>query len=471
LGTPFISDDFLLNNDSARRLYHEFAAPEPILDYHCHLDPGDIAKNRQFNNLFEIWLEGDHYKWRAMRACGVDEEYCTGTADPYDKFIAWARTVPQLLRNPLYHWAHLELKRYFDIDLLLTEETAPEIWQATEKILSDDRLRPWGIFRQFDVRAVCTTDDPTDGLESHQSIAEAELATRVYPTFRPDRAIQLDSPERWNAWVDCLERCCDEKIRSLEDFKNALKNRHQFFHQLGCRISDHGLAKCFAEDCDAVDAESIFASVRSGETLSPDAQNMLASHLMLFFGELDADQGWTKQLHLGALRNTNSRLFDALGPDIGCDSISDLPQAESLARYLSALDRKEVLPQVILYNLNPADNYVFASMAGNFQRGPSAGKIQFGSGWWHLDQKEGMEWQINALSHLGVLSQFIGMLTDSRSFLSYSRHEYFRRCLCNLIGRDMERGEIPNDFDLSGKLVRNICFQNARDYLKLDLAN
>ena len=468
---PLINDDFLLHNKAARQLYHEFAAPEPILDYHCHLDPEDIASNRQFTNLFEIWLEGDHYKWRAMRACGVDENLCTGTADPYDKFIAWARTVPRLLRNPLYHWTHLELKRYFDIDLLLNEETAPEIWKTTEKLLAKNQMRPWGIFERFKVRAVCTTDDPADALDLHRRIAAADLTTRVFPTFRPDRALQIQAGELWNAWVDRLQQQCDIEIRSLQDFKTALADRHQAFHELGCRISDHGLERCFADFCDVSEAETIFKSARGGERLSCEAQDMFASHLMLFFGELDATKGWTKQLHLGALRNTNRRLFSTLGPDIGCDSIGDLPQAQALAHYLSTLDEKDMLPQVILYNLNPADNYVFASMAANFQRGPNSGKIQFGSGWWHLDQKEGMEWQINALSSLGVLSQFIGMLTDSRSFLSYTRHEYFRRCLCNLIGKDMERGEIPIDFDLSGKLVQDICYRNARNYFGLELAN
>ena len=463
----FINDNFLLETEAAQLLYHTFAKSQPILDYHCHLDPADIARNRQFSNLYEIWLEGDHYKWRAMRACGVDEAFCTGNADPYDKFVAWSRTVPRLLRNPLYHWTHLELKRYFDIDLLLNEKNAREIWDRTEKMLQQDALRPWGIFGRFNVKAICTTDDPAEKLQSHQELAETDLKTRVYPTFRPDRALQTESPEHWNAWVNHLADRTNTKIDSLDHLKEAIAIRHQAFHDLGCRLSDHGLETCYADDCDATDAEQIFKTIRSGQTLDATSQKCFASYLMFFFGELDAQKGWTKQLHIGALRNTNRRLFQEKGPDIGCDSIGDFPQAQSLARYLSVLDAQDALPQMILYNLNPADNYLFASMAANFQQGPHAGKIQFGSGWWHLDQKEGMEWQLNALSNLGILSQFIGMLTDSRSFLSYTRHEYFRRCLCNLLGREMERGEIPSDHDLVGKLVGDICYQNAHDYLGL----
>ena len=463
----FIHDDFLLETKSARLLYHAYGASQPILDYHCHLDPAEVAQNRQFKNLYEIWLEGDHYKWRAMRACGVDEVFCTGNADPYDKFMAWARAVPQLLRNPLYHWTHLELKRYFDIDLLLSEETGPEIWQTTEALLSRDTLRPKGIFEQFRVRAICTTDDPADRLEFHKQISESDLNTGVFPTFRPDRALQTSDPEHWNKWVDLLAVTAGTKIDSIDDLKHALALRHQAFHDLGCRLSDHGLETCYAEDTNQVDAERIFQSIRGRQSISEADQKRFAGMPMLFFGQLDSEKGWTKQLHLGALRNTNRRLFNEKGPDIGCDSIGDFPQARSLARYLSLLDKNNTLPQMILYNLNPADNYLFASMAANFQQGPGAGRIQFGSGWWHLDQREGMEWQLNALSNLGVLSKFIGMLTDSRSFLSYTRHEYFRRCLCNLLGHEMERGEIPADSAMIGKLVVDICFENACRYLRL----
>jgi glucuronate isomerase len=467
----FINDNFLLETEAAQTLYHSFAKSEPILDYHCHLNPIDIAQNRQFANLYEIWLEGDHYKWRAMRACGVDEALCTGNADPYDKFIGWARTVPQLLRNPLYHWTHLELKRYFDIDLLLNEKNAPEIWKATEDILKQDTLRPWGIFERFHVNGICTTDDPAESIQHHRDIAATDLKTKVYPTFRPDRVLQTWNPEHWNRWVDQLAEQADTRIDSYEDLKAAIAIRHQAFHDLGCRLSDHGLETCFADYCGSIDIEKTFKMIRDGQTPSSVNQKYFASDLMLFFGELDTKKGWTKQLHIGALRNTNQRLFQEKGPDIGCDSIGDFPQAESLARYLSALDERNSLPQMILYNLNPADNYLFASMAANFQQGPRAGKIQFGSGWWHLDQKEGMQWQMNALSNLGILSKFIGMLTDSRSFLSYTRHEYFRRCLCNLLGHEIERGEIPTDYDLVGKLVSDICYKNAHDYLGLGVTS
>ena len=464
---PFIHDDFLLGNETARHLYHAHAHKQPILDYHCHLCPGDIACNRRFDNLFEIWLSGDHYKWRAMRACGVDETLCTGDADPYDKFLAWARTVPHTLRNPLYHWTHLELKRVFDIDELLDEHSAAAIWQQANEQLAGDHLTAHGILRKFAVRALCTTDDQAEDLADHRTISESMLSTRVYPTFRPDRAFEVDQSDRFNCWTDQLAERSDIDIRSLNDFKQALAARHQAFHDLGCRLSDHGLSHCYADFCAEAEAEAIFRKVRGGKPADREQRQQFISHMMLFFGRLDAEKGWTKQLHLGGLRNNNRRLFRQLGPDIGCDSIGDFPQADSLAAYLGRLDEEGALPRMILYNLNPADNYLFATMAANFQDGCPLGKIQFGSGWWHLDQKEAMEWQLNALSNLGLLSHFIGMLTDSRSFLSYPRHEYFRRCLCNLIGRDIENGEIPNEDALVGPMIENICFHNVHNYLGL----
>lgn len=466
---PFIHDDFLLGNKTACRLFHKYASTQPILDYHCHLSPADIARNRRFENLSQIWLEGDHYKWRAMRACGIDETLCTGDADPYDKFLAWARTVPSTLRNPLYHWTHLELKRYFGIDDLLNEKTAPAIWQQANDQLAGDNLTTHGILKKFDVRALCTTDDPADDLEDHRTIAELDLTTGVFPTFRPDRAFDIGQPDHFNDWVDRLAARSETNISVLDDFKEALAARHQTFHESGCRLSDHGLAHCYADFCDDAQAGTIFCSVRGGKPVSNEQQQQFISHMMLFFGRLDAKKGWTKQLHLGALRNNNPRLFQQLGPDIGCDSIGDFPQAKALSSYLGHLDEEGALPRMILYNLNPADNYLFATMAANFQDGRTVGKIQFGSGWWHLDQKEAMQWQINALSNLGLLAHFIGMLTDSRSFLSYPRHEYFRRCLCNLLGRDMENGEIPDDDAMVGTMIENICFNNARDYLGLAL--
>jgi glucuronate isomerase len=458
----FIHDDFLLSTATARRLYHRYAEPEPILDYHCHLPPADVAANRRFNNLFEIWLEGDHYKWRAMRANGVDERLCTGDADPYDKFMAWARTVPQTLRNPLYHWTHLELKRYFGIDTLLDETTAPEVWRCANEQLAGEGLRAQGILRKFSVTALCTTDDPTDDLAGHKAIAASSLETRVFPTFRPDKALNVHLPELFRPWVGRLAAAANVEISNFARFLDALRQRHDFFHQLGGRLSDHGLNRCYADFCDEATAAAIFNKSLAGRAATPDEQSRFASFLMVYFGHLDAEKGWTKQLHLGARRSNSTRMLARLGPDTGYDSIGDWRQADALGAYLDRLDQENALPKVILYNLNPADNYVLATMAGNFQ-------IRFGSGWWFLDQKEGMEWQMNALSNLGLLSGFLGMLTDSRSFMSYPRHEYFRRTLCNLIGRDVENGEIPDSDELLGPLIRKICYGNAREYLGLDL--
>ncbi|MDH3718880.1 MAG: glucuronate isomerase [Planctomycetota bacterium] len=466
----FIHDDFLLHTEAARRLYYDFAAGQPILDYHCHLPPRDIAVNRRFNNLFEIWLEGDHYKWRAMRANGVAEDFCTGDADPYDKYLAWARTVPHTLRNPLYHWTHLELKRYFDIDDLLDEQSAQRIWQQANQQLSDSDLTAQGILNKFQVKVVCTTDDPADDLAYHQQIAQSGLATRVYPTFRPDKALAVDTPEAFNGWADRLAAVSDTDISSFADFLDALTQRHSFFHDLGGRLSDHGLPHCYADFCDERRAAAVFDKARAGRAADPDEHRQFASFMMLFFGRLDAERGWTKQLHLGPLRNTNTRLFRKLGADIGCDSVGDFPQASALAAYLDRLDQDSLLPKTILYNNNPNDNFVFATMIGNFQDGSVPGKLQFGSGWWHLDQREGMEWQLNALSNLGLLSRFVGMLTDSRSFMSFPRHEYFRRTLCGLLGRDMQNGELPHDYTLVGAMVRNICYDNAKQYLGLEVS-
>ena len=465
----FIHDDFLLQTGTARHLYHTYASEQPILDYHCHLPPEDIAGNRQFRNLAEIWLEGDHYKWRAMRTAGVEERYCTGDADPYDKFLAWARTVPHTLRNPLYHWTHLELIRYFEIDTLLDEQSAPAIWQTTSEQLAAEDLSAHGILRKFNVRAVCTTDDPTDDLAHHRAIAQSQLSTRVYPTFRPDQAFAVDVPDQFNPWVDRLAAVSDTDIVRFQDLLDAMRQRHDAFHEIGCRLSDHGLEQCYADFCSEAEVTAIFDQARRGEPASPLQQRQFASHLMLYFGHLDAERGWTKQLHLGALRNNNSRLLTVLGRDIGCDSIGDLPQAASLSAYLDRLEQEKALPKTILYNLNPGDNYVFATMIGNFQSGEMCGKIQWGSGWWFLDQWEAMQWQMNALSNLGLLSQFVGMLTDSRSFMSYPRHEYFRRCLCDLLGADVERGVIPDEEALLAPMIRNICYGNARDYLGLEL--
>ncbi|HMD31300.1 MAG TPA: glucuronate isomerase [Candidatus Acidoferrales bacterium] len=466
----FVHDDFLLHTRAARRLYHEYAASQPILDYHSHLPASEIARNRMFHNLCQLWLEGDHYKWRAMRANGVAERFCTGDAEPYEKYLAWARTVPNTLRNPLYHWTHLELKRYFDIGELLDEASAARIWKQAAALMESGEFAAQKILRRFRVEVVCTSDDPCDDLKEHEAIAASRPGFRVYPTFRPDAALAANVPERFNPWVDRLAAACNVEIRSLAFFLDALKRRHDFFHAHGGRISDHGLAHCYANPCTEAEAAVIFTKVRGGNTITPEEQDRFASFLMLYFGHLDAEKGWVKQLHLGALRNTRTRGMRETGADGGFDSVGDWKHASSLCAYLDLLDRDGSLPKTIVYNSNPADNYVFATAIGSFQDGSVPGKVQFGSGWWFLDQKEAIEWQLNALSNAGLLPRFVGMLTDSRSFMSFPRHEYFRRILCDMLGREMEDGALPNDEKLVGNLVRNLCFDNARQYLGLQLA-
>jgi glucuronate isomerase len=465
----FIHEDFLLQSGSARRLYHEFAADQPILDFHSHLPAADIARNRKFENLFEIWLEGDHYKWRAMRANGVAERYCTGNASPYEKFAAWAGTVPATLRNPLYHWTHLELKRYFGMSQLLNESNAKHIWDRAHDLLQSSDLAAQGILEKFKVQAVCTSDDPCDDLSHHRALNASGKPFRIYPTFRPDNAMLVRTPIVFNRWLNRLEEASDLAVSSLQDFLSALRRRHDFFHASGGRLSDHGLPRCYAGPCSEAEAAGIFAKVRAGNAASGEEEEKFLAFLMLFLGRMDAEKGWTKQLHLGALRNANTRRTEETGANSGFDSVGDLPQAESFCAYLDHLDRENALPKLVVYNLNPADNYVFATAIGNFQDGAIAGKVQLGSGWWFLDQREAIEWQLNALSNTGLLSRFIGMLTDSRSFMSFPRHEYFRRVLCNLIGRDLENGELPDDEQLLGSMIRNICFDNARQYLGLQL--
>ncbi len=463
----FISDDFLLGTDQARELDHSFAKNEPIYDYHCHLPPAQIASNHQFADLAEIWLAGDHYKWRAMRSNGVKERFCTGDASPREKFNAWAATVPHTLKNPLYHWTHLELKRFFGIDELLSPATADKIWAEANRQLPN--LKVGDLFAHSKVAVVCTTDDPADPLDLHKKIAQSGLKTKVYPAFRPDKALAVGDPAGFNAWLEKLSTAAGSPIKSFDDLLVALKKRHDDFHAMGGRLSDHGLESALSEPCTHSQAKMVFDAARSGRVPSVEEQVRYGSYLMLEFGRWDAARGWTKQLHLGALRSNNSRLLKSLGPDTGFDSIGDFPQAKALSRYLDSLDSTDQLPKSILYNVNPVHNYVLGTMIGNFQDGSIPGKIQFGSGWWFLDQKEGMEWQINALANLGLLSRFVGMLTDSRSFVSYPRHEYFRRILCNLLGADMARGEIPPDMALVGGMVKNICFGNARDYFGLEL--
>jgi glucuronate isomerase len=460
----FIHDDFLLQSETARRLYHEVAADLPIIDYHCHLPPEDVAADRQFKNLFEIWLEGDHYKWRAMRTNGVAERYCTGEADPWEKFLAYAETVPHTLRNPLYHWSHLELKRYFGIDVLLNGDTAREIWDEANRQLATPQRSARGILEDFKVEVVCTTDDPADSLEHHQTIAASDLSTKVYPTFRPDAATWVHDPENFNAYADKLGTAAGTDTSTFAGFTEALRNRHDFFHRLGGRLSDHGLETALADFCTEAEAAVIFDKARGGDTPTALECRQFTTFLMVMFGKLDAGKNWTKQLHLGPMRNNNTHALNTIGRDAGFDSIGDYRQGVPLSRYLDALATEGSLPRTILYNINPSDNYLFATMIGNFQDGTIPGKIQFGSGWWFLDQLEGMTMQMNALSNLGLLSRFVGMLTDSRSFLSYPRHEYFRRLLCNLLGEDVRNGIIPNDFDLLAPMVRGICHDNAKGY-------
>jgi glucuronate isomerase len=462
MSRPFIDDDFLLQTETARRLYHDSAAPLPIIDYHCHLSPADIASDRRFSNPSEIWLEGDHYKWRAMRANGIAERFCTGDADPFEKFTAWCATVPHTLRNPLYHWTHLELKRYFGIDGLVSPASAREIWDEASRQLARPELSVLGILDKFRVEVVCTTDDPVDDLNAHASIAaNPAVSASVFPTFRPDKAMNLSDPAAFAAWCEKLATASGIPTHSFPGFLEALGRRHDFFHTMGCRLSDHGLLKCPGLFADANEASAIFDKVLNGGVCPPAEQEAFAGHLLLFFGHLDAQKNWTKQFHIGVIRNTNTRAFRALGPDTGFDTMGDSRQIEPLARYLDRLDLEGALPRTILYNLNPSDNHTLATLIGNFQDGSVPGKIQFGSAWWFLDQKQGIESQLDALSACGLLSRFVGMLTDSRSFMSFPRHEYFRRILCNLLGNDVESGLLPNDNGLLEALVQNICHKNA----------
>jgi len=465
---PFLDDDFLLETKTAVRLYHDYAAAEPILDYHCHLSPALIAQNHKFANLTQIWLGGDHYKWRAMRGNGVAERYCTGDASDWEKFEMWARTVPFTLRNPLYHWTHMELRRPFGVvNTLLDPSTARRIYDHCNGKLAEDAFSTQGLLRQFNVHVVCTTDDPVDDLRAHLDHARAaDATTRLLPTWRPDRAMALADVAAWNRWVDQLQSAANTAIVSFADLLAALQKRHDFFHQAGCRLSDHGLERVLVEPYTDQEVHDIFAKARRASPLAPRERDQLASALLYELALMDHHSGWTQQLHLGAMRDNSTRMRRSLGPDTGFDSIGDFPQAQALARFLDRLDAQDRLCQTILYNLNPADNEVLATMIGNFQDGTIAGKLQFGAAWWFLDQKEGMERQLGALSALGLLSRFVGMLTDSRSFLSYSRHEYFRRLLCNLLGGDVEQGRLPADFGLLGNLVRDICHRNARAYFR-----
>ncbi|WP_347840566.1 glucuronate isomerase [uncultured Draconibacterium sp.] len=460
----FMDKDFLLQSNVAKELYHEHAAKMPIFDYHCHINPKEIAEDKQYNNLTEIWLYGDHYKWRGMRTNGVDERYCTGDASDWEKFEKWAETVPHTLRNPLFHWTHLELKKFFGIDKVLSPATAKEIWEECNAKLQTPEYSCRGIIKMANVHTICTTDDPVDSLEYHRAIKADGFETAVLPAWRPDKAMAVENAASYNDYLKQLEEAANMNIGSFADLMDALDNRHEFFHQNGCRLSDHGLETVLAEDYTEAEIEKIFAKVRSGNELSKEEILKFQSCMLYEFGIMDHSRGWTQQFHLGALRNNNTRLFNKLGPDTGFDSIGDFEVARPLSKLLNRLDLEDKLSKTILYNLNPRDNELIATMIGNYQDGSVPGKMQFGSGWWFLDQKDGMEKQMQALSNLGLLSRFVGMLTDSRSFLSYTRHEYFRRTLCNLLGNDVENGEIPYNKELLGNMVENISFNNAKAY-------
>ncbi|PWJ60009.1 glucuronate isomerase [Dyadobacter jejuensis] len=461
----FIDDNFLLKTEAAKELYHDYAKDMPIIDYHCHLPPDEIAQDKQFDNITQIWLYGDHYKWRAMRANGVDERYATGNASDWEKFEQWAATVPYTMRNPLYHWTHLELLRYFDVDILLNKDTAREIYETCSEQLKRPEYSVRGLLKKMNVKVICTTDDPIDSLAYHQRIAESGFGIDVFPTFRPDKAMLLiDTPEQFKEYLSKLSALTSgESIHSYAALLAALEKRHDFFASMGGKLSDHGLSHIYAS-LDRAAADRAFAKAVAGECPSESDSLAFKSVLLHDLAKLDHAKGWTQQFHLGALRNNNSRALRELGPDTGWDSIGDYSQAEALSSFLNTLDSTNQLAKTILYNLNPADNEVLATMTGNYNDGTIAGKMQFGSGWWFLDQKDGMEKQINALSNMGLLSRFVGMLTDSRSFLSYPRHEYFRRILCNLIGNDIENGELPNDIPWLGKIVSDISYNNAKGY-------
>ena len=462
----FLDKNFILENKTAEQLYHDHAAKMPIIDYHCHLSPADIANDRKFENLTKIWLDGDHYKWRAMRTNGVDEKYITGNADDFTRFLKWAETVPYTMRNPLYHWTHMELQRPFGVDKILNADTAREIYDSCTALLQKDEYSCRGLLNQFKVEVVCTTDDPTDSLEHHRAIKQSGFNVKVLPTFRPDKAMAVDDPKSFNEYVNKLGDVSGTDISDFSRFIDAVRKRHDFFAQNGCKLSDHGLEQIYAEDFYDHEIKAIFNKIRGGKDLDRTEILKFKSAMLIHFGIMDHEKGWTQQFHLGAIRNNNSRMVKKLGPDTGFDSIGDFEMARPLSRFLDKLDSENQLAKTILYNLNPRDNYLFGTMIGNFNDGSTPGKINFGTGWWFLDQKEGMEMQINALSNLGLLSRFLGMLTDSRSFLSYPRHDYFRRILCNLLGRDVERGELPNDMAWLGKMVENISYNNAREFFK-----
>jgi len=468
---PYITEDFLLETEVARDLYHAYAKDAPIVDYHCHLPARDVAEDRQFENMTRIWLDGDHYKWRAMRANGVSEQYCTGGASDWEKFAKWAETVPYLLRNQLYPWTHIELRKPFGIaDRLFNPDTARGIWERCNELLASPGFSARGIMKQMKVAMVGTTDDPTDTLEFHRQVAADDaFEVLMLPTWRPDKGMAVDRPDVFRPWLERLEERAGMAIRDLDGYREALRKRQSFFHDCGCRISDHGLEVVYADPYTDAELKAIFSKARDGRPLDESEARKFKSAMLYEFCVMNHEQGWAQQWHLGPIRNNNTRMFRRLGPDTGFDSIGDTPMAHAVSRVLDQLDQEERLARTILYTINPVQNMVLASMTGNFQDGSIPGKMQFGSGWWFNDQKDGMERQIEDLSQVGLLSRFVGMLTDSRSFLSYPRHDYFRRLLCNMLGNDMAKGLIPNDLPLAGRLARDVSYNNAVRYFGLDL--
>jgi glucuronate isomerase len=460
----FLDKDFLLKTTTAKRLFHDYAADMPIIDYHCHLSPKDIAEDRIFNNIAEVWLHGDHYKWRAMRTNGIHESYCTGDKPDLEKFEQWAATVPYTMRNPLYHWTHMELQRYFNVTEQLSPANAKAVYEHCSALLQTQEFSVRNLLRKMKVKLVCTTDDPVDSLEYHKAMQEEGADIKMVPAFRPDMAMNVGNTETFLQYVRKVEVAAGMQVNRFEDYMMALKRRHDFFAQMGCRVSDHGLEEIYADDHTAEEIIIIFERLLKGETLCLKCQRQFKSAMLVHFAEWDHEKGWVQQFHLGALRNNNTRMLNQLGPDTGWDSIGTFDQGKALSTFLNGLDTRDKLTKTILYNLNPADNEVLATMVGNFNDGSVAGKIQFGSGWWFLDQKDGIIKQLNALSNMGLLSRFVGMLTDSRSFLSFPRHEYFRRILCDLIGTEVEEGELPNDIEWLGKMVQDICYNNNVNY-------